>query len=204
MTYVQKNGPLEAVAPAIAKELRWAEARSGIIAALAPLNPALDSAIRGRFNSLIDAINKQFAAGVADEKLVLDAIKRGRRSPRELREALFYEAQDLERILSNLERAGRISRISRGEFSIRNRRAELQAVISAIADRGEGFPVTLKEIAEITGFSRRRLQDLVKTLVKGGRISRTRAGFKLGTGPGEPHDPDCLCKSCLAAGGPNV
>lgn len=179
----------------VEKEIRWGRARSGVIEALGHLDPAADSVIRGRFNALIDAINKQFAAGTTDEKLVLAAIRGGRRSPKELREALLFEASDLSTVLARLEAAGRISRISRGEFAVRHRRAELQRVISAIADRGEGFPVTLKEIAEVTGFTRRRLQDLIKNLSAAGKIKRTRAGFRLSAG--DDHGEECLCKTCL-------
>lgn len=183
------------------REIRWTHARAVISAGVDLLSKTEDSGIRSRFNRTIDQINKQMASGLSDRDLVLNAIRSGSTTVGRLREETLFDDDLLSEILEDLENLSKIRRVDRGSVEVRDIRTELRKVQAVINDRGQGYPVNSGEIQTATGFSRRRVQELLTILVKENKIARTRAGFRIaGNGAQIIHPEDCLCRPCLTPG----
>lgn len=182
-----------------ARDQRWASARRVLLAGLEILNHPEDQYLRGRFNQILDRINKQIAAGLSDGDIVVDAIARGSQDLTRLKDVTLLPARDLEAVLEELELAGRIRRVSRSTVEIRDKSKERAAVLRAM--RAQTGPATLEDLRDATGYSRRHISQIMADLQAEKKVSRTRTGFLTAAvaeaaRSGE-HDDECLCRRCL-------
>jgi DNA-binding MarR family transcriptional regulator len=182
-----------------ARNQRWADARAVLTVGLSLLSHPDDKYIRARFNPILDRVNKQIAAGIDDRELVLDAVARGARDLDRLRDATLFADPTLGEILDELEKQGRIRRISKSTVELRDKARERAQVMRIFRERSG--PATTEDVREETGYSRRHVVDILSDLQAAGKISRTRTGFVTterakAAREGE-HDDDCLCRRCL-------
>ena len=79
-------------------------------------------------------------------------------------------------------------------------------VLRLVVERRQPDPITLPELREATGYSRRELNRVMRELKKDQKISRTRTGFistaearvAAGRRAGTiEHEDECLCRLCL-------
>jgi predicted transcriptional regulator of viral defense system len=183
---------------------RWEDARRVIIAGLGVLSHPEDRAVRGRFNQIVDAINKQLSANATDAEIVLGAISRGAKTIAAIRNETFFDGQLLEEILSELEASGQVRRVSRAAIEKRDQSRERSIVLGLI--RESRNPITLEELRDRSAFSRRHLNEILSDLKTTGKVSRTKTGFittdakRIAAGKRTgaiEHDEDCLCRICL-------
>lgn len=183
---------------------RWADARRVIIAGLEVLSQPEDRAVRGRFNRIVDQINKQLSVNASDAEVVLEAISRGKKTISEIRDETFFDGPLLDEILSELEASGQIRRVSRAAIEKRDQSRERSIVLGLI--RESRNPITLEELRDRSAFSRRHLNEILSDLKTTGKVSRTKTGFittdakRIAAGKRTgaiEHDEDCLCRICL-------
>lgn len=182
-----------------AREQRWSDARRVIAIGVDLLSHPEDRYLRGRFNQIVDRINKQVAAGLSDQDLVFDAVARGARSLDRLRDVTLLSRPDLEAVIAELEAQGRLRQVSKSIVEIRDKSRERYMVLKVMRSRPGS--TTLEDLRDATGFSRRHISQIVAELQEDQKIVRTRTGFipKAVAQAARPlkHDDDCLCRICL-------